>query len=178
MRAAEVIRGIRALARKVGPELVKLDVEDAIQEVLALTRSERQRHGVELCTDLHPGDRPVFADRIQLQQVMLNLISNGIEAMSGVTDRPRLLSISSAPAEDGGLLVAIEDTGTGLDPTIAEHIFEPFFTTKPNGMGMGLSICRSIIEAHGGRFWAQPRRPHGTAFRFTVPARPPQALSA
>ena len=178
MRAAEVIRGIRALARKVGPELVKLDVEDAIQEVLALTRSERQRHGVELCTDLHPGDRPVFGDRVQLQQVMLNLILNGIEAMSGVTDRPRLLTISSAPAEDGGLLVAIEDTGTGLDPTIAEHIFEPFFTTKPNGMGMGLSICRSIIEAHGGRFWAQPRWPHGTAFRFTVPAKPLQALSA
>ena len=178
MRAAEVIRGIRALARKVGPELARLDVKDAIEEVLALTRSDRQRHGIELSTDLRLGDRPVFADRVQLQQVMLNLILNGIEAMSGITDRPRLLTISSAPAEDGGLLVTIEDTGTGLDPKIAEHIFDPFFTTKPNGMGLGLSICRSIIEAHGGRFWAQPRRPHGTAFRFTVPAKPLEALSA
>jgi PAS domain S-box-containing protein len=178
MRAAEVIRGIRALARKVGPELVSLDVKGAIEEVLALTRSERQRHGIELRTDLRLRDRPVFADRVQLQQVMLNLIINGIEAMSGVTDRSRVLSISSAPAEDGGLLVAIEDTGTGLDPKIAERIFEPFFTTKPNGMGMGLSICRSIIEAHGGRFWVEPRRPHGTAFCFTLPAKPPHAPGA
>jgi PAS domain S-box-containing protein len=178
MRAAEVIRGIRALARKVGPELVRLDVTDAIQEVLALTRSERQRHGIELSTDLRPGDRPVFGDRVQLQQVVLNLIMNSIEAMSGITDRPRVLTISSSPAEEGGLLVAIKDTGTGLDPKIAERMFEPFFTTKSNGMGMGLSICRSIIEAHGGRFWVQPLRPHGTAFHFTVPAKPPQALSA
>jgi signal transduction histidine kinase len=149
-----------------------------VDSALALTRSERQRHSIELYTNLRLGDQPVFADRVQLQQVMLNLIMNGIEAMSGITDRPRVLTISSAPAEDGGLLVAIEDTGTGLDPKIAERIFEPFFTTKPNGMGMGLPICRSIIEAHGGRFWVQPRQPHGTAFRFTVPTKPPQALSA
>jgi signal transduction histidine kinase len=125
---------------------------------------------VELRTDLLARDRPVFGDRIQLQQVMLNLIMNGIEAMSTVTDRPKALSISSKLAEADGVLVTVEDTGTGLPPTIADRIFDPFFTTKPGGMGMGLSICRSIIEAHGGRFWAVPREPYGTVFHFTVPA--------
>ena len=169
-RAGDVIRGLRALAKQSGPDLAKLDINDTIQEVLALTRSERQRHGVVLHTDLSTGDRLVFGDRVQLQQVMLNLIMNGIEAMSAVTDRPRVLAISSESTEAGGVLVAVEDTGTGLDPTTADRIFDPFFTTKPNGMGIGLSICRSIIEAHAGRFWASPRTPHGTAFRFTVPA--------
>jgi PAS domain S-box-containing protein len=170
MRAGDVIRGLRALAKKSGPDLAKLDIDDAIQEVLVLTHNERQRHGVELRTDLFTGDQPVFGDRVQLQQVMLNLIMNGIEAMSTVTDRPRVLAISSEPAEGGGVLVAVKDTGPGLDQASADRIFDPFFTTKPNGMGMGLSICRSIIEAHGGRFWASPRAPNGTAFRFTVPA--------
>jgi PAS domain S-box-containing protein len=169
-RAGDVIRGLRALARQSGPDLARLDINDTIQEVLALTRNERQRHGVVLHADLFTGDRPVFGDRVQLQQVMLNLIMNGIEAMSAVTDRPRVLAISSEPTEAGGVLVAVEDTGTGLDPATADRIFDPFFTTKPNGMGMGLSICRSIIEAHAGRFWASPRAPHGTTFRFTVPA--------
>jgi PAS domain S-box-containing protein len=169
MRAGDVIRGLRALAKKSGPELAKLDIDDAIQEVLVLTDTERQRHGVELRTDLLAGDRPVFGDRIQLQQVMLNLIMNGIEAMSTVTDRPKILSISSESDEAGSVLVAVQDAGTGLDQASADRIFDPFFTTKPGGMGMGLSICRSIIEAHGGRFWASSRAPHGTVFRFTVP---------
>jgi PAS domain S-box-containing protein len=170
MRAGDVIRGLRALAKKSGPDLAALDIDDAIQEVLALTHSERQRHGVELRTDLFTGDRPVFGDRVQLQQVILNLIINGIEAMSAIVDRPRVLAVSSKPVETGGMLVTVEDTGPGLDPTSADRIFDPFFTTKPNGMGMGLAICRSIIEAHGGRFWVSPQQPHGTAFRFTVPA--------
>jgi signal transduction histidine kinase len=101
---------------------------------------------------------------------MLNLIMNGIEAMSAVTDRPRVLTISSESNGQAGVLVAVEDTGMGLDPTTADRIFDPFFTTKPDGMGIGLSICRSIIEAHAGRLWASPRAPHGTSFRFTVPA--------
>jgi PAS domain S-box-containing protein len=171
-RAGNVIRGLRALARKTGPDLARLDINDAIREVLALTRNERQRHGVVLHTNLFTGDRSVFGDRVQLLQVMQNLIMNAIEAMSAVTDRPRVLAISSEPAEGDGVLVAVEDTGTGLDQASADRIFDPFFTTKPNGMGMGLSICRSIIEAHGGRFWASPRAPHGAAFRFTVPAAP------
>jgi signal transduction histidine kinase len=95
---------------------------------------------------------------------------NGIEAMSSITDQARVLTISSEPVEAGGVVVAVEDTGTGLDQASADRIFDAFFTTKPNGMGMGLSICRSIIEAHGGRLWASPRTPRGAAFRFTVPA--------
>jgi C4-dicarboxylate-specific signal transduction histidine kinase len=172
MRAAEVIRSLRALAKRTGPDLARLDINDAIREVLALTHSERQRHRVELRTDLFTGDRLVFGDRVQLQQVMLNLIMNAVEAMSIVSGRPRILAISSGLDEGGGMIVTVEDTGTGLDQTIADRIFDPFFTTKPNGMGMGLTICRSIIEAHGGRFWASPRRQHGMAFRLTVPAAP------
>jgi PAS domain S-box-containing protein len=170
MRAGKVIRSLRALAKRAGPELAQLDINDAIQEVLALTRSEWQGHGIEMQVDLFTGERLVLGDRIQLQQVVLNLIINGIEAMSTVTDCPRMLAISSKPADADGVLVAVEDTGPGLDPTSADRIFDPFFTTKPNGLGMGLAICRSIIEAHGGRFWVAPRQPHGTAFRFTVPA--------
>jgi signal transduction histidine kinase len=168
-RAAEVIRGIRSFAKKSGPKLAQLDLNDAIQEVLALTRNELQERGVALHTALTAADRPVVGDRVQLQQVLLNLILNGVEAMSAVTDRPRMLAITSEAVEPGEVLVAVEDTGPGLDPATAARIFEPFFTTKPEGMGMGLSICRSIIDAHGGRFWAAPRVPCGTVFRFTVP---------
>ena len=111
----------------------------------------------------------VFGDRLQLQQVMLNLILNSIEAMDAVIDRPKVLTISSQLVEPNCLLVAVKDTGAGLDPTTADRIFESFFTTKPNGMGMGLSICRSIVEAHGGRLWATANVPHGATFQFTLP---------
>jgi len=168
-RAGEVIRGLRALAKKSGPELVQLDINDAVREVQALTRSELQRHGVTLHTDLSADDRPVFGDRVQLQQVLLNLIMNGIEAMRAVTERPKTLAITSEPVEPSGVLVAVEDTGTGLDPATADRIFDPFFTTKSDGLGMGLSICRSIIDAHGGRLWVSPGVLYGTVFRFTVP---------
>jgi C4-dicarboxylate-specific signal transduction histidine kinase len=169
-RAAEVIRGLRALAKKSGPQLAKLDLNDAIQEVLVLTRSELQRNGVVLRTALSAADRPVFADRVQLQQVLLNLITNGLDAMSGITDRPRVLAITSELVQPSEMLVAVEDTGTGLDPATAGRIFDSFFTTKPDGLGMGLSICKSIIDAHGGRFWASPHVPCGTVFQFTVPS--------
>lgn len=169
MRAADVIRGLRALAKKTGPELASLDINEAIEEVLMLTRSERQRHRVELHTELVGAQRPVRGDRIQLQQVMLNLIMNGIEAMAEIDDRRRVLEVSAAPDEANGVLICVSDTGTGIDPENAERIFDPFFTTKPDGMGMGLSICRTIIEAHGGRFWAATQSPYGTVFRFTVP---------
>jgi len=172
-RAGDVIRGLRALAKKSGPELANLDINDAIHEVLALTRGELHRHGVVLRTDLLAGDRPAFADRVQLQQVLMNLILNGVEAMRGVAGQQRILSISSEPAQPDGVLVAVADTGPGLDPATADRIFEPFFTTKPQGMGMGLSICRSIVTAHGGRLWASPGLPCGTVFRFTVPGAPP-----
>jgi PAS domain S-box-containing protein len=168
-RAGEVIHGIRALTKKSGPQLTRLDIDEAIQEVLALTHNELRGRGVTLHTALTVADRPVVGDRVQLQQVMLNLILNGVEAMNAVTDRTKMLAITSEPIESNDVLVAVEDTGTGLDPAVADRVFEPFFTTKPDGMGMGLSICRSIIDAHGGRFWASPRVPCGTVFRFTVP---------
>jgi PAS domain S-box-containing protein len=168
-RAGEVIRGLRALARKSGLQLTRLDIDDTINEVLALTRSELQRHGVALRTDLAARHRPAVGDRVQLQQVLLNLILNGIDAMRPITDRPKELAVSSGLTEPGSVLVSVEDTGTGLDRAVAQHIFEPFVTTKPDGLGIGLSICRSIIEAHGGRLWVAPREPHGTVLRFTVP---------
>jgi PAS domain S-box-containing protein len=171
-RAGNVIHGIRALAMKSGPHPTPLDINGAIQEVLALTRSDLQRHGVVLQTELSAEVRPVFGDRVQLQQVLLNLVTNGIEAMHAVTDRPKVLTITSEPVEPGKVLVAVNDTGIGLDPTIADRIFDSFFTTKPSGMGMGLSICRSIIDAHGGRLWMSPRAPCGTVARFTVPTSP------
>jgi signal transduction histidine kinase len=168
-RAGDVIQALRALTKKSGPQLTKLDINGTIEEVLALTRSDLQRHGVVLRTDLSAEVRPVLGDRVQLQQVLLNLITNGVDAMSAVTGRPKVLVISSEPVEPDEVLVAVADSGTGLDPAMAERIFEPFFTTKPNGMGMGLSICRSIIDAHGGRLWVLPRVPSGAVFRFTVP---------
>jgi C4-dicarboxylate-specific signal transduction histidine kinase len=169
MRAGEVIRGLRALAGKSGPQLTKLDIDDVIKQVLALTRSELLRHDVVLRTDLDAADRPVMGDRVQLQQVLLNLIMNGVEAMRAVTERTRELTVSSMLAEPGAVLVSIKDTGTGLDPSVAERVFQPFFTTKSNGLGMGLSICRSIVETHGGRLWVSPRTSHGADVRFTVP---------
>jgi len=167
-RAGDVIRALRGLAKKSGPQLTTLDVNDVIREVLTLTHGELQRHGVVLRTDLAADDRPVMGDRVQLQQVLLNLILNGIDAMKAVTDTKEL-TVSSALTEPGSVLVAVEDRGPGLDLAIAHRIFEPFFTTKSDGLGMGLSICRSIIDAHGGRLWVSSCEPHGTVFRFTVP---------
>jgi PAS domain S-box-containing protein len=168
MRAGGVIRGLRALTIKSGPELATFDINDAIREVLTLTGSELKRHGVLLRAELLVGGRRVVGDRVQLQQVLLNLVMNAIEAMKPITARSRELTVSSTLAEAGSIVVAVEDTGTGLEPEIAQRIFEPFFTTKPDGLGMGLSICRSIVEAHGGRLSASPREPHGTVVRFTV----------
>jgi signal transduction histidine kinase len=132
-----------------------------------LSRSDLQQHGVVLHTDLSADVQPVCGDRVQLQQVPLNLITNAVDAMSAVMGRPKVLTITSERLS--GMVVAVEDTGAGFDPAMADRIFTPFVTTKPNGMGMGLSICRSIIEAHGGRLWVSPRAPCGTVFRFTVP---------
>jgi PAS domain S-box-containing protein len=169
LRVAEVVRGLMTLARKSGLELTDVDINDAIREVLVLLRGELERRAIVPCVDLVDIGRPVFGDRVQLQQVLLNLIRNGIEAMSTVTDRPRILKISSQPSDREEIVIAVEDVGTGLDTGVTDRIFEPLFTTKPDGMGMGLAICRSIIEAHHGRLWASPNLPHGTVFRFTIP---------
>jgi PAS domain S-box-containing protein len=168
-RAGNVIRGLRALVKKSVPEMATFDINDAVQEILALNRSDLRRNQVSVHTDLFPDQTLVRGDRVQLQQVLLNLIKNAAEAMSAVTDRAKVLEIRGQITGTGEALIAVEDTGPGLDPIAAERIFERFFTTKPSGMGMGLSISRSIIEAHGGRLWASARSPHGTAFQFTVP---------
>ncbi|MEA2780363.1 MAG: hypothetical protein QOK29_1907, partial [Rhodospirillaceae bacterium] len=168
-RAGEVIRTIRSLARKSGPEMTQFNIDDAIREILVLMRSELRRHHVSLETELSAGIEPVTGDRVQLQQVVLNLIMNGIEAMSATMHDPRVLRVNSQIGGPNSVMIAVTDTGPGLDPTKMDRIFDAFFTTKPQGMGMGLSICRSIVEAHGGRLWASPHVPHGTIFRFTVP---------
>jgi PAS domain S-box-containing protein len=171
-RAAEVVDSIRAMAKKAEPEFVKLNVKSLIEGILELVHAELQRN--EIAVRLNPDGyrREIYGDKIQLQQVFLNLILNGIESMSSVTDRARILEISGELGDENYLTIKIEDTGTGLDPKMTSRIFESFQTTKPQGLGMGLSICRSIIEAHSGRMWAQPRVPCGATFCFTVPTGP------
>jgi signal transduction histidine kinase len=172
MRAVDVIRGLVALAKRSGPQLTEIDMNKAVEEVLTLARSEIRKHDIKLASNLSAELRPVHGDRVQLQQVLLNLIMNSIESLRATLDLPKVLSISSEPHEAGGVLVTVEDTGAGLEPAVGERIFDPLFTTKPDGMGMGLAICRSIIDAHGGRIWAEPRVPHGAVFRFILPPGP------
>ena len=171
-RAGEIITRIRALANKAPPRKEWLDINETIREVLALARSEVQRSGVALETRLSDDVHYVpliLADRIQLQQVILNLIVNGIEAMSEADNSARELLVSSGTAEARQVLVAVRDSGSGLDPKTLDHIFDPFYTTKAQGMGMGLAISRSIIEAHGGRLWATANQDSGSTFQFTLP---------
>jgi C4-dicarboxylate-specific signal transduction histidine kinase len=167
-RAGDIIKSVRALAGKSGPEMTELDINVAIREVLILVRSELHRHDVAIEVDLAGGLDPIMGDRVQLQQVILNLVMNGIEAMSTTKHQQRVLRVSSRIAGAGCVLVAVEDSGPGLAPETRDHLFEAFFTTKSGGLGMGLSICRSIVNAHGGRLWASPRSPHGAIFQFTI----------
>lgn len=169
MRAGEVISRIRALLKKGTPEKTPLDINQVIEEVLTLTRSELQRHGVLLRTELLAGLPLVLGDRVQLQQMILNLTLNGMEAMTSIRNGPRLLLIRSQVHHSRGVLVEVQDSGVGLDRGSIERLFDPFFTTKPNGMGMGLAICRTIIEAHGGHLWATPNNGQGATFQFTLP---------
>lgn len=170
-RAGEVIGRIRGLIKKVPPRNDRLDINETVREVIALTRSELLRNGVSLQTQLAKGLPLVQGDRIQLQQVILNLIINAVEAMSGVSEKSRALLIATGTDASGGVLVEVRDSGTGLTPQSLDHLFDPFYTIKPGGMGMGLSICRSIIEAHGGRLWATMNAPQGAVFHFTLPPR-------
>ena len=168
-RAADVIRRIRQLATKRDPQRSLLDINDVIQEVLTLLRGELLRQRVSLRLGLSPDLPPTVGDRVQLQQVIINLVMNGVEAMESVNERPRELLIRSS-AEDGGeVCVAVQDAGVGLDPQNAEQVYNAFFTTKVSGMGMGLSISRSIIESHGGRLWATSNATHGATFQFALP---------
>jgi signal transduction histidine kinase/GAF domain-containing protein len=169
-RVGDVIRSIRAMLVKSKPEIEPLDVNEVIRDVLNLMRGEFGRNAVSLETDLTSALDPIECDRVQLQQVILNLVLNAIEAVREVADRPRVVRVSTSREAAGGALVRVEDSGPGLDPPMMERIFEPFFTTKRDGMGIGLSICRTIVEAHGGRLGAMPHLPHGSVFQFTLPA--------
>jgi C4-dicarboxylate-specific signal transduction histidine kinase len=169
-RTSDVVDRIGSLFKKAPPRKEVVDLNAAILEVTALTRSEAVKTGVTVGTQL-AGELPrIQCDRVQLQQVMLNLIVNAIQSMSGVEDGNRELHISTVSIEPEGMCVSVRDTGHGLRPESLPRLFEPFYTTKPDGMGMGLSICRSIVEAHGGRLWATRCEPRGALFQFTIPA--------
>jgi PAS domain S-box-containing protein len=168
-RASEIIRRVRALANKTSTEKVPLDVNDVIRETIVLVQRELISHQVSLRTELAPPLPMILGDRVQLQQVIINLVMNGIEAMQSSTDRPRELVIRSGQNQAQEVLVSVTDCGVGISAEDEERLFNPFFTTKSGGMGMGLSICRSIMEAHGGGLWATANVPHGAAFHFTLP---------
>ena len=170
-RADEVVSRVKAHVKKAPPQKERLDINDVIRDVIALTRSEAARNSVSVRTDL--ADVPLIdADCVQLQQVLLNLIINAIQAMGGMNEAARQLLIDTAKDESGGVLVTVKDTGPGLTPSQIDRLFAAFYTTKPDGLGLGLSICRSIVEAHGGRLWASANAPRGAAFQFTLP--PPE----
>jgi PAS domain S-box-containing protein len=168
-RAAEVIRHIRALTNKAEIQKAPLDINQVINEVITLVQRELLSHRVSLRTELATAPPVVLADRVQMQQVILNLVINGIEAMEAITDRPRELVIRSHQDEADQVSIAVKDNGLGIAAENAERLFGAFVTNKANGMGMGLSICRSIIHAHGGCIWIEPNLTVGAAFHFTLP---------
>ena len=169
-RASQVIDGIRAMFRNDSREKASLDVNEVIREVIALLHSELQNHQILVQTELISQLPPVLADRVQLQQVVANLVANAIEAMDTVADRARTLRVKSVIGEPDGVLIMVEDSGPGIDPENADRIFHPFFTTKSQGTGMGLPICRSIIEAHNGRLSVRPAADRGSVFEISLPA--------
>jgi PAS domain S-box-containing protein len=171
-RAGDVIDRIHALIKKAPPRKDHLEINGAVLEVLELTRGEAAKNGVSVKTDLVDGLPLIEGDRVQLQQVVLNLIMNAVEAMSGVGDGIRELTIGTGKVETDAVLVTVKDSGPGLAAVSIERMFDAFYTTKPSGLGMGLSICRSIIEAHEGRLWVSANLPRGAIFQFTVPASP------
>ena len=168
-RAGDIIDRIRDHIKKAPPRKAQFDLNEAINEVIVLGRSAIIKNGVSVQTRLSEGLFPILGDRVQLQQVVLNLILNAAEAMGSVEAEPRDLLISTEQHHTG-VLVAVRDSGPGIDPAHLDRVFEAFYTTKSRGVGMGLSICRSIIDAHGGRLWAEANEPRGTIFQFTLPA--------
>ncbi|CAE6754831.1 Adaptive-response sensory-kinase SasA [Paraburkholderia aspalathi] len=176
IRASNVIGRIRELIKKAPPRRERVDINAAIREVIELTQGEVLKSGASVQTQLVDGLPFIEGDRVELQQVILNLIINALEAMNDVSDDARELLICTARADSGCVLVKVHDSGPGFAPQRAEHIFAPFYTTKPTGLGMGLSICRSIIDAHGGRLWASANLPRGAVVQFTVPVHPTVSL--
>jgi len=175
-RAADVIRRVRELLKKSDAQKAPLDINDVVNDVIALVQRELLSHQVSPRLELAPAQPVVLADRVQLQQVFINLVINGIEAMQAVTDRPHELTIRTHRNEAHQVLVTVKDCGVGISPEDTDRLFNAFFTTKSSGMGMGLSICRSIIESHGGRVWAEPNLPRGAIFHFTLPLHREDAL--
>jgi signal transduction histidine kinase len=169
IRAGEIMNRTRALVKKAPPHKDSLEINEVILDVIALTSREIEKNGISAQTQLAESLPAIQGDRVQLQQVILNLLINAIEAINEMSEGPREMLISTAKA-DPGVLVSVRDSGPGLTPESVERLFESFYTTKPGGLGMGLSICRSIIEAHGGRLWASANEPRGAVFQFTVTA--------
>ncbi len=170
IRASEVIRRIGALAKKSEIEMVPLNINDIVNEVIALVTRELVSQRVSLRTELAPALPMILGDRVQLQQVIINLVMNGIEAMQPIRDRPRELVIRSSQDDMGGVHLAVTDCGVGITGDDADRVFNPFFTTKSTGLGMGLSICRSILEAHGGSLSIARNQEPGATFQFVLPA--------
>jgi C4-dicarboxylate-specific signal transduction histidine kinase len=168
-RAAEIIGRIRALTKRTATPREKLDLNETIREILQLVGDEAKKKSVTIRTCFGDNIFPVLGDRVQLQQVVLNLVMNGIEAMNTITEREREVVISSRNIDSDQVEVTVEDSGTGLDPEASVKIYDAFYTTKPSGMGMGLSICRSILQAHDGRLWATANHGAGTTFHFALP---------
>jgi C4-dicarboxylate-specific signal transduction histidine kinase len=177
-RAGDIIDRIRDHIKKAPPRKGRFDLNKAIDEVIALAGSAITTNGVSVQTRLTEGLAPVQGDRVQVQQVVLNLILNAVEAMSTVEVKARDLLISTEQNQTGDILVAVRDSGPGIDPNHVERVFEAFYTTKSSGVGMGLSICLSIIDAHGGRLWADVNEPRGAAFRFTLPSAEEELMNA
>jgi C4-dicarboxylate-specific signal transduction histidine kinase len=173
-RAGDIVASVRAMFKKDEPQKASTDINQIIRTVLAIVRVELQKNNIDLQTQLDEHLPPVQGDKVQLQQVVLNLVMNGIEAMHSV--RPRVLKVQTDQAKPSLVHVLVEDTGTGIDPSKLHRIFEPLFTTKATGMGMGLAICQSIIESHGGRISVSPAVTRGAIFEFELPINPASEL--
>ena len=169
-RAGDVMSGLRAIVKKGPPQTISFDINEAIREVIVITRGEAAKNVISVKTQLAVGLPLVQGIRVRIQQVALNLIINAIEAMSAVDDEARELLISTEQNQGGGVLITMRDWGPGIDADNLERVFESFFTTKSDGIGIGLSICRSIVESHGGRLWASANVPRGAVFQFTLPS--------
>jgi C4-dicarboxylate-specific signal transduction histidine kinase len=169
-RIVEVVRHTRELMQRVPPRKDDFEIKEAIRETISLSHEELLQNAVSVHTRFAQGLPLLRADRVQLQQVILNLITNAVQAMTGVPESRRELRISAGQTNSGDILVAVQDSGPGLDPRHLDRVFDAFYSTKPGGLGIGLSICRSIVEAHGGRLWADLSESRGATFKFSLPA--------
>jgi C4-dicarboxylate-specific signal transduction histidine kinase len=169
-RGKDIVDRIRDHVKKTPPRNNRFDLNAAINEVLEMVRTAIDQCRVSVRTRLALELNTVWGDRVQLQQVVMNLVLNAVEAMGAVEERERMLLITTEQKGDGGVLVAVHDSGPGIDPEHLQQVFKPFYTTKDSGVGMGLAICRSIIDARGGRLWAEANQPRGAVFQFTLPA--------